>query len=188
MVSAILFLATQLAVASAAIPAINGFSLTWSEDFNGANGALPNPKNWQIDLGTSYPGGPPNWGTGERQVYTNDPANIAQTGSGNLKITALRDHAGGWTSARIETVRTDFQARKGAKMRIQARISMPDVTGEAALGYWPAFWTLGNAYRGNYQNWPSIGEFDIMENFNGVNRGTSTPTPTSPSTTPRGSS
>lgn len=28
---------------------------------------------------------------------------------------------------------------------------------------------LGAAYRGNYQNWPSIGEFDIMENVNGIN-------------------
>lgn len=54
-------------------------------------------------------------------------------------------------------------------MRIQARILMPDVTGTEAIGYWPAFWTLGSNYRGNYQNWPSVGEFDIMENVNGIN-------------------
>lgn len=54
-------------------------------------------------------------------------------------------------------------------MRIQARILMPDVHGNEAVGYWPAFWTLGGAYRGNYQNWPAIGEFDIMENVNGIN-------------------
>jgi beta-glucanase (GH16 family) len=41
---------------------------------------------------------------------------------------------------------------------------MPNVTGNAALGYWPAFWALGSPYRGNYQNWPGIGEFDVMEN------------------------
>ncbi len=32
-----------------------------------------------------------------------------------------------------------------------------------------AFWALGAPYRGNYQNWPAIGEFDIMENVNGLN-------------------
>ena len=36
-------------------------------------------------------------------------------------------------------------------------------------GYWPAFWALGAPYRGNYWNWPGIGEFDIMENVNGIN-------------------
>ncbi|WP_374228023.1 family 16 glycosylhydrolase [Streptacidiphilus sp. ASG 303] len=46
---------------------------------------------------------------------------------------------------------------------------MHAVTGSAAAGHWPAFWTLGDAYRGNQQNWPGIGEFDVMENVNGVN-------------------
>ncbi|SNR92566.1 Glycosyl hydrolases family 16 [Streptosporangium subroseum] len=46
---------------------------------------------------------------------------------------------------------------------------MPNVTGSAALGYWPAFWALGAPYRGNYWNWPGTGEFDIMENVNGIN-------------------
>ncbi|KAH6698509.1 hypothetical protein BKA61DRAFT_622322 [Leptodontidium sp. MPI-SDFR-AT-0119] len=60
-------------------------------------------------------------------------------------------------------------AQEGAMMRIQAHILLPDVTGKEAIGYWPAFWTLGSSYRGNYQNWPSVGEFDIMENVNGIN-------------------
>jgi beta-glucanase (GH16 family) len=46
---------------------------------------------------------------------------------------------------------------------------MPNVTGDAALGYWPAFWALGSPFRGNYWNWPGIGEFDVMENVNGIN-------------------
>lgn len=46
---------------------------------------------------------------------------------------------------------------------------MPDVTGSEAVGYWPAFWALGAPFRGNYQNWPSVGEFDIMESVNGLN-------------------
>lgn len=41
---------------------------------------------------------------------------------------------------------------------------MPNVTGDEALGYWPAFWALGSPYPGNWWNWPGIGELDIMEN------------------------
>ncbi len=46
---------------------------------------------------------------------------------------------------------------------------MPNVTGAAAQGYWPAFWSLGAAFRGNYNNWPGIGEIDAMESVNGTN-------------------
>src|SRR3954447_8511868 len=46
---------------------------------------------------------------------------------------------------------------------------MPDVTGSAAQGYWPAFWALRAPFRGVYTNGPSAGELDVMENVNGVN-------------------
>ena len=121
-----------------------------------------------IDTGIGYSGGVDHWGTGEVQSYTSKPENLRLTGDGTLQITPLKDSAGKWTSGRIETVRTNFMAAPGEKMRIQASIKMPDVSGDAAIGYWPAFWTLGAAYRGNYWNWPSIGEFDIMENVNGI--------------------
>ncbi|GAA1593426.1 carbohydrate-binding protein [Actinomadura kijaniata] len=146
-----------------------GWSLVWSDDFDGPAGARPAPENWIIDTGHGYPGGPPNWGTGEIQNYTADPANVSLDGGGNLRITPLRSASGEWTSARIETRRADFKPADGRVLRIEGRIRMPDVTGEQALGYWPAFWALGAPYRGNYQNWPSIGEFDVMENVNGIN-------------------
>ncbi|KAH6720513.1 family 16 glycosyl hydrolase [Leptodontidium sp. 2 PMI_412] len=158
-----------LSIVGAAPPTISGFTLTWAEDFIGSANSLPSTNNWIIDTGTSYPGGPANWGTGETQVYTSSPNNLRLTGDGVLMIMPLRDNNGVWTSARIETQRTNFMAQEGGKMRIQARILMPDVTGTEAIGYWPAFWTLGSNYRGNYQNWPSVGEFDIMENVNGIN-------------------
>jgi hypothetical protein len=42
------------------------------------------------------------------------------------------------------------------------------VSGAAAAGYWPAFWALGEAARPvGATNWPSIGEWDIMEDING---------------------
>ncbi|WP_323179505.1 MULTISPECIES: glycoside hydrolase family 16 protein [unclassified Streptomyces] len=147
-----------------------GMSLIWSDGFSGAAGTLPSSNNWIIDTGTSYPGGAANWGTGETQTYTSDPANLQQDGDGNLKITPIKDDAGNWTSARIETQRSDFEPPAGGKLRIEARIQVPDVTGDAAQGYWPAFWTLGAPFRGTYTNWPGIGEFDIMENANGANK------------------
>ncbi|RKN04009.1 glycosyl hydrolase family protein [Streptomyces radicis] len=139
----------------------------WRADFDGAAGTLPSSEDWIIDTGTGYPGGPPNWGTGEIQTYTDDPANVSLDGEGHLTITALRE-GDTWTSSRIETQRSDFAAPDGGKLRIEASLRLPDLDGEAGLGYWPAFWTLGADYRGNYWNWPGIGEFDIMENVNGV--------------------
>ena len=155
--------------AEASVPATpSGWSLVWSDDFDGAAGSLPSSTNWIIDTGHSYPGGPGNWGTGEIQNYTSSTSNVSLDGSGNLRITPVGS-AQNWTSARIETRRTDFKPADGRILRIEGRIQMPNVTGNAALGYWPAFWALGSPYRGNYQNWPSVGEFDIMENVNGVN-------------------
>ncbi|WP_182885640.1 glycoside hydrolase family 16 protein [Microbispora sp. H10885] len=155
--------------ADASVPATpSGWSLVWSDDFNGSSGSLPSSSNWIIDTGHAYPGGPGNWGTGEIQNYTADPANLSLDGGGNLRITPIGSGQN-WTSARIETRRSDFKPADGRVLRIEGRIQMPNVTGNAALGYWPAFWALGSPYRGNYQNWPSIGELDIMENVNGVN-------------------
>ncbi|TDD71843.1 glycosyl hydrolase family protein [Actinomadura darangshiensis] len=176
-----------LAVAAAALPAAiataavappagasvppppDGWSLVWSDDFDGSAGALPSSSNWIIDTGHGYPGGPGNWGTGEIQRYTADPSNVSLDGSGNLRITPVKSSSGEWTSARIETQRTNFKPADGRVLRIEGRVQMPNVTGNQALGYWPAFWALGSPYRGNYQNWPAIGEFDIMENVNGIN-------------------
>ncbi|WP_103944389.1 carbohydrate-binding protein [Thermomonospora echinospora] len=150
-------------------PPPSGWSLVWADDFTGSAGALPSSDNWLISTGHNYPGGPANWGTGEIQRYTADPANVSLDGGGNLRITPLRSASGEWTSSRIETRRTDFKPADGRILRIEGRIQMPDVTGSQALGYWPAFWALGSPYRGNYQNWPAVGEFDIMENVNGLN-------------------
>ncbi|MGW4644121.1 glycoside hydrolase family 16 protein [Sphaerisporangium sp. NPDC004334] len=156
--------------AGASVPATpSGWNLVWSDDFNGSAGTPPSSDNWIIDTGHAYPGGPGNWGTGEIQNYTANASNVSLDGGGNLRITPIRSGSGEWTSARIETRRTDFKPAAGAVLRIEGRIQMPDVTGDAALGYWPAFWALGSPYRGNYQNWPAIGEFDIMENVNGIN-------------------
>ncbi|HTF08886.1 MAG TPA: carbohydrate-binding protein [Asanoa sp.] len=156
--------------ANASVPATpSGWSLAWSDDFNGSANSLPSSANWIIDTGTAYPGGPAQWGTGEIQTYTNSASNVSLDGSGNLRITPIRNGSGQWTSARIETTRSNFKAPAGGVLRIEGRVQMPNVTGAQAAGYWPAFWALGAPFRGNYWNWPGIGEFDIMENVNGIN-------------------
>jgi beta-glucanase (GH16 family) len=137
----------------------DGWDTVWHEDFDGAEGDLPPRSDWLLDTGTSYPGGAPQWGTGEIQTYTADPQNVGLDGDGNLRITATRDGNGVWRSARLETSRTDFQAEPGETLRAEARIKVPD----GGQGYWGAFWMLGDAYRGDYQNWPGVGEIDIME-------------------------
>ncbi|MGW2651323.1 glycoside hydrolase family 16 protein [Streptomyces sp. NPDC001393] len=167
--AAIATAATAPADATAPTPP-SGWTQVFLDDFDGAAGSGVNTSNWQYDTGTSYPGGAANWGTGEVESMTSSTNNVALDGNGDLLITPRRDAAGNWTSGRIETARTDFQPPAGGKLRVEARIQMPDVTGDAAAGYWPAFWMLGAPYRGNYQNWPSVGELDVMENVQGLNK------------------
>ncbi|MGW1005583.1 glycoside hydrolase family 16 protein [Streptomyces sp. NPDC002520] len=160
--------ATLPAGASAPAPP-SGWTQVFLDDFDGAAGSGVNTTNWQYDTGTSYPGGAAGWGTGEIETMTKSTSNVSLDGNGNLLITPRRDASGNWTSGRIETTRTDFRPPAGGKLRVQARIQMPNVTGAAAKGYWPAFWMLGSPFRGNYWNWPGVGELDIMENVQGLN-------------------
>jgi hypothetical protein len=161
--------ATFAMQAEAAVPGPpSGMSTVFSDDFTGASGTGLNRSNWLYDIGTSYPGGAGNWGTGEVETMTDSTQNVYQDGGGNLVIKPIRDASGHWTSGRVETQRTDFAAPAGGKVRMEARIQQPNVSGAAAAGYWPAFWALGAAARPvGATNWPSIGEWDIMEDING---------------------
>ena len=138
-----------------------GTNVVWSDNFAGPSGSAPAKGKWLLTTGTSYPGGAPQFGTGEIQTYTDDPANVGLDGDGHLVITATRDAGGAWRSARVETRRTDFQPAAGGTLEVSARIKVP----APSQGYWPAFWMLGEGFRGNYVNWPGIGEIDIMENI-----------------------
>jgi len=155
---------------ASAPPTPPGWTSVFHDDFTGTAGTAPSAADWQYDLGTSYPGGAANWGTGEVETATNSTNNVYLDGSGNLAIKPIRDAGGAWTSGRIETRRTDFQAPAGGVLRMEARIQMPNVTGDAAAGYWPAFWSMGAPARAaSATNWPSIGEIDVMENVQGQN-------------------
>jgi beta-glucanase (GH16 family) len=151
--------------ASAAVPAPPaGFSLTWSDDFNGANGTGVDTGAWKYDTG---PGS--SFGTGEIETMTNSTANVYQDGAGHLVLKAL--HSGtnpgsGWTSGRIETQAATFGAPPGGVVMMQALIQQPNVTTANGAGYWPAFWMLGSTLRSGTP-WPTSGEVDILEDING---------------------
>ncbi|MDQ1658684.1 MAG: hypothetical protein QOD41_3767 [Cryptosporangiaceae bacterium] len=161
--------ATMPGSASASVPPTPaGYHLVFSDDFTGAAWANVDTSKWQFATGHGYPGGAGNWGTGEVENMTSNNANAHLDGNGSLGIKAIKDAAGNWTSARLETRRTDFAAPAGGKLKVDARIQQPNVSGAAAAGYWPAFWMLGAAARpAAATNWPGVGEIDLMEDING---------------------
>ncbi|KAL4960876.1 glycoside hydrolase family 16 protein [Aspergillus stella-maris] len=153
-------------------PLLQGYSLTWHEEFTYPSSSntlkQPSTAKWIYDSGHSYPGGPANWGSNELQSYTNKIENIRITEQGTLYIIPRKNTKdGSWTSARIETVRSDFKAQRGGKLFVEARIKTGCAYAEKQQGIWNAFWALGSKFRGNYQNWPSVSEWDILEVING---------------------
>ncbi|MFG6458919.1 glycoside hydrolase family 16 protein [Roseateles sp. BYS96W] len=143
--------------ATAATPAApaSGWTLVWSDEFNGAAGTVPDSKAWNYDLGNAENSG---WGNHEFQYYTASPRNAQLDGNGMLVITAEKAAAAGpcwngkpcdYTSARIHTSgKVNFTYGK-----VEARMKLP-----AGKGIWPAFWSLGQTGQ-----WPASGEIDIME-------------------------
>ncbi len=151
----------------AGVPLPAGFSRALFYDDFSSNSSLDLSK-WAYDLGTQYPGGPANWGTGEIQSYTASSDNIYITHEKTLRIVPVHDGQGGWTSARIETQPDwDFAAAVGQQIRVEAKVKLGLAEADEQWGIWPAFWSLGSAYRDNYQNWPSIGEVDFFESTHG---------------------
>ncbi len=135
----------------------SGYTLVWSDEFNGADGSAPDSSKWTYDTGGK------GWGNSELECYTNLSQN-AQVKGGNLVITAMHQlaYACGdgktrdYTSARLKTQGLFSQAYG----RFEARIKIP-----AGQGMWPAFWMLGNDV--GSVGWPKCGEIDIMENIGG---------------------
>ncbi|KAK4197169.1 glucan endo-1,3-beta-glucosidase A1-like protein [Triangularia verruculosa] len=129
----------------------------------------PTTSKWSFSLGTSYPGGPPRWGTNEIQSYTSSPSNINVTSPRNtLTITPLKLPSGQWTSSRLECLPVhDFSCAPGAKIRVEASLRFGSSPAAQQKGIWPSFWLLGADFRGNYRNWPAVGEVDIAESISG---------------------
>jgi beta-glucanase (GH16 family) len=130
-----------------------GWTLVWNDEFNDAE---INANNWTYELGdgTNY-GLPAGWGNNEKQIYTDNSENsriVNDEGISALAITAIADHAGGFTSAKL-TTQNLFSTRFG---RIEVKVKMPE-----GQGLLPAIWMLG--VNKSEINWPGCGEIDIME-------------------------
>jgi beta-glucanase (GH16 family) len=140
--------------ASASLP---GWTLTWSDEFEGPDGTAVDPTKWNQETGN---GG---WNANrELEYYTPGTANAVVSG-GSLVITATDSGASAYTcgygtcqytSARFNT-KGKFSQAYGL---FEARIQIP-----RGQGLWPAFWTLGDDI--GTAGWPTCGEIDIMENI-----------------------
>ncbi|WP_237404794.1 ricin-type beta-trefoil lectin domain protein [Actinacidiphila reveromycinica] len=151
--------------AEATVPsAPSGFTLTWSDDFNGASGTGIDQSLWKYDTG---PGS--SFGTGEIETMTNSTSNVYYDGQGHLVLQANHsgsDPGSGWTSGRVETQAATFGAPAGGVVRMESVLQQPNVTTANGAGYWPAFWMLGSTLRTG-TTWPTSGEIDVMEDING---------------------
>jgi beta-glucanase (GH16 family) len=144
-------------------PAPAGWATVFKDGFAGPAGSAPAAANWFYDIGSGY-------GTGEIEHTTSSTTNVYLDGHGHLVLKATRA-AGGWTSARIESARDDFEAPAGGELELTASIDQPDPAD--GLGYWPAFWALGSPMRAG-GGWPTSGELDLMEDVNGLNQASQT--------------
>lgn len=120
----------------------------FADEFDGPEGAPPNPRYWGHDVGGD------GWGNGQLEYNTDRVENASLDGKGCLRITARREKYGknDFTSARITTEKK-VNALFG---RVEARIKLPP-----GQGLWPAFWMLGANHR--EVGWPECREIDIME-------------------------
>jgi beta-glucanase (GH16 family) len=128
--------------------------LTWSDEFNAADGTPADSRKWTAETGGN------GWGNNELEYYTTSLRNAHQE-RGSLLIQAIEEPYTGadgvrreYTSARLKTQHKFSQAYG----RFEARIKMPQ-----GDGMWPAFWMLGDDI-GSAQ-WPNCGEIDIVENI-----------------------
>ena len=111
-------------------PGPAGWELAWSDEFDDPAGTQPNPANWAYEIGDTTPDGKNGWGNEELQYYTDDPANAATDGNGNLVITL--DEADGsqecyYGPCEFESARLITQNKaEFAYGRIESRLQVPD--------------------------------------------------------------
>jgi beta-glucanase (GH16 family) len=148
---ALALLGTGLAACGSSSGSTPQRELVWSDDFDGANGAGPDPAKWVLEQYADAT-------DTEKQCYTDSTDNAHTDGHGYLVISALEQAgncADGWyrfvTSARLTT--EGLQTWRHARFEIRAK--MP-----AGVGTWPAFWALGQEPG---VEWPEVGEIDAME-------------------------
>ena len=124
----------------------SGWSLVWSDEFNGAG--LADDSKWIYNVGNW------GWGNNELQYYTSADLKNARQENGSLIIEAHKNEKDKyWSSARLTT-----QSKVSFKYgRIEFRAKVP-----AGRGTWAAGWLLGDTYQDEL-SWPYCGEIDVLE-------------------------
>ena len=134
--------------AATGTPALEGYNLLWSDEFDGT--ALDESK-WNRE--TREPG----WTNNELQEYTSSDENIFVR-DGSLVLKAIKTEKDGnayYTSGKVQGWnKTDFQY---GKVVVSAKV--PE-----GQGLWPAIWMMPNN-ESKYGQWPKCGEIDIMESL-----------------------
>ncbi|HYM74485.1 MAG TPA: glycoside hydrolase family 16 protein [Candidatus Dormibacteraeota bacterium] len=138
------------------------WTLSWSDEFNGAANSAISSSNWTYDAGILNVNNEVEYycvpGDSTNGCDPNNP-NVYIDGSGHLVIQALRittsgaPYSGSWTSARLKS--QGLQSFQYG--RIESSMSLP-----LGPGLWPAFWALGSNITS--VGWPASGEVDYMEN------------------------
>ena len=129
-------------------PAIDGYNLLWSDEFEGKE--LDETK-WNREKRD------PGWTNNELQEYTDSDENIFVR-DGKLVLKAIKTEKNGkpyYTSGKIQGWnKTQFQY---GKVVVSAKV--PE-----GQGLWPAIWMMPNQ-ESYYGQWPKCGEIDIMESL-----------------------
>ena len=128
---------------------VKDMTLVWSDEFDGESDC-PDEENWNWSEGAH------GWGNSEAQNYTKERAN-SFVSKGSLKIVALKDGKGKWTSARLNS-RWKKAFTYGY---IEFRAKVP-----VQKGSWPALWMMSD--KAEYGQWPRSGEIDLMEHAAGT--------------------
>ena len=127
-------------------PAIDGYNLLWSDEFDGDT---LDESIWTREERM------PGWTNNELQEYTDSEDNV-YVEDGHLVLRALKTDVNGnpyYTSGKVNSQnKADFQY---GKVVVSARV--PE-----GQGLWPAIWMMPQD-ESYYGQWPKCGEIDIME-------------------------
>jgi beta-glucanase (GH16 family) len=153
----LIFVMTSI-IAAQEIPASNEYELAWSDEFN--KDGKPDPNNWTYEIGFVR--------NEELQWYQPENARcengllIIEGRRERMKNPNYRPDSNNWKQNREYAEYTSASlTTRGLRSWMYGRFEMKGRI-DTRPGLWPAFWTLGV-----HGEWPSGGEIDIMEYYQG---------------------
>ena len=141
-----IFLLCILYLSLTAQPSYEDYQLIWSDEFS--TDGLPDAANWDYEEGCSIR-------NSELQYYARAREENSRIEDGHLIIEARRESMNGCAYTAASLITRGKREFMYGIFEMRAKI-------DVSKGSWPAFWTLGIT-----EEWPSSGEVDIMEYYNG---------------------